>query len=341
MANVDISPPAGLAGRFPEIAPLIENQLITERFAGFERAATSSKALYNWVGAFSLVAAGIATTVLILSLTIGPRGLLTGPFGVALAITGVFGVVTQILLASGFLKRRWLLARFAAERARSIKFEAFRAVGGADAAELQARVRDFTEARLAQLELQLANGRGAYREFDPQSWLDKIPPDLVITPERFKQLAEIYRDMRLAYQIGHAAAYVDHHDDARRLPMALSEVAFLCGAVLACFDLALTLDVNGWRPLAAFTGGAEIRDFLTLGFFVLSALLFVYQRARGDHEAVERYQDYRTELARVEGQLIAAETPGEFVACVRQGELVALSELKSFMRAADRSTYVF
>ncbi len=342
-ANGDISPPERFVEANAPAAPLLSNSLIVEHFVRYEKAAVSAKRWYNRIGALSLGAAGLAMTSLIWALTLGSdlreNPLVSG----SLALMGALALVAQLALIIWRIKSRWLIGRFGAERARSIKFEAFAAAAASTPDSVGEDIRKFTAGRLGQLELQLSNGRGAFRQFEPAAWLD-IPETKPIGQADtawLDRLKSLYQELRIDFQLRHIVAQMDHLHEQSRLPASFSEVSFWSAACVSFFDLALALPLFAAPPLSFLRGGEEWRHFLTLFLFVASAILFVYQRGRGDQPAIERYTDLRVALTRMAGEVQRAESAQEFAACVRQTELVLLNELGAFMRESDTATYLF
>ena len=331
MANADIHPPKTLLGSRPRTAALLSNTAISIAFDLHETRAVNAKAWYTGLGVFSLTAIFITMASLIGAVTLASslaeqRGLTS-----ALGVLGVLGIAAQIALLATPLKRRWLAARFSAERLRGIKFQAFAyaaSEGGEEA------VKEYTDAAIAKLDVELDRPMAAMHEFEPDAALGNAPSaSAVLTPSMLAELKEGYRILRLDYQISHARHCITTIREESRLPAAASEISFWLGAALGFIDLVLSgANIDQW---------SAPRQFLTLFLFVLSAILFVFERGRSHNAALERYEDYAKKLAGAARALDQAETPGAFIGAVREAELAALAELKSFCREAEKSTYLF
>lgn len=329
MANEDIDPPMALVEQYGEYQALIVGRPLAERFAQYERAAAQAKRLYTRLGLFSLGAAFIATTSLICALTIQPGLREQASLALVFGLLGGAGVAAQIALLSKPIKERWIGSRFLAERVRGAKFHGFAAAicaGSQDAARLH------SEKALAMLTLDEAKPVAAMLEFDPET-APAIACAGTWTAQQLSDIKAIYRSLRLDFQIKHAKHCIDAIEQERRLPAAVSETSFWLGAALGYVDLILT--ALGNDSYAAW------RQFFTLFFFVTSALLFVLERGRSHTSALDRYEEYKHALARVSGALDRADTAEEIAVCIRDGERVAMRELKAFCREATRSTYLF
>lgn len=336
MANTDIDPPEAFIAAHPALAFLLDTPAISTQFAAHEQIAAPAKRRYTALGVFSLVAAFLTLSALIFTLTLN-RELENTAFTILMGALGVIGIAAQWTLLFGPFKRRWLQARFAAERMRCIKFQAFAALGaslGARASAAQA----FVQRGLAHLALELSAGRAALHEFNPETSLGEISAETTaLSLAELQELKGVYRELRLDYQIKHATGKIREINEERRMPAAGSELAFWGGAAIGYLDLVLAFE-----PLQRYGAGWEsVRHFLALFLFVSAAILFVLERGRSHNAALERYEDYRSELTRIAGALERAQTAADFVDCVRQAERTAMRELKAFCRESDKSTYLF
>jgi hypothetical protein len=331
VANADIHPPKTLLETHPGAAAMLYKPAVSEKFAGHEARAVNAKGWYTRLGVFSLAAIFLTMVSLIYAVTIAPS--LADQRGLTLAfgVLGALGIAAQIGLLATPLKRRWLAARFAAERLRGIKFQAFAyaaSEGGEEAA------KQYTEAAIGKLDVELDRPIAAMYEFDPDVTLGNAPrANELLTPSMLAELRQGYRILRLDYQINHARHCITTIREESRLPAAASEISFWLGAGLGYIDLILSgANVDQWSMQ---------RQFFTLFFFVLSAILFVLERGRSHNAALERYEDYAKKLAVAARALDQAHTPAAFIAAVREAELAALGELKAFCREAEKSTYLF
>ncbi len=94
-----------------------------------------------------------------------------------MAVIALIGLIAQGIVFFSGAKQRWLLNRFAAERVRCVKFQAFAVLGEShDKKCLEANVAAFTKEKLARLEQELLAGDAAVVQFVPQATLDYVSP---------------------------------------------------------------------------------------------------------------------------------------------------------------------
>jgi hypothetical protein len=310
---------------------LLANPKISAHFARHEANAVAAKTWYTRLGVFSLAAIFVTMASLTCALTLAPGLAENDVFTLALGGLGALGIAAQIGLLATPLKKRWLAARYGAERLRGIKFQAFAhaASEGGEGAAMR-----YVDAAIGKLDVELDNPLAAMHELEPDIAVGGAPePASALAPALLGELKESYRTLRLDYQINHARHCITAIKEESRLPAAASEISFWLGAALGYIDLILTAaNVEQW---------AVPRHFLSLFFFVLSAILFVLERGRAHNAALERYEDYAKKLTAAARALDHVKTPGAFIAAVREAETVALQELKAFCREAGKSTYLF
>lgn len=342
MANPDIDTPSDLVAAYPAFPNLLANEQVRAAFATQEQRATRAKRIYTILGHIGLFAAFLSFTAVIFIVSLEhfffeePKFFRPSDelwfkfifFGV-----GLTGLAAQMALLFSPLKKRWLNARFRAERLRSIKFQAFQAAAcGGDSA-----VAAFTSRAVAVLKSDTEdedNALAARHNFNPEAELARVDGEPCAAGHDLKQLRECYAKLRVDRQATFASGELKRITEERRLPASASEIAFWLGAALAFVDAILTFVEVSWAPLR------PLMHFATLELFVVSALLFVHERGRAYVSALERYEDYRDDMVRLAERLNHANTAAEFQACVREGELHALKELKIFCREAERSTYL-
>lgn len=336
MANADIDPPEAFIATHPGFASLLLNEPLSALYTRYDAEAVRGKRIYTFLGVYSLATIFITISALIYSLSLNRSLTQNSIFELIMALVGVSGVVAQLFLLFGPSKRRWLESRFAAERLRAIKYQAF-IEAAATGPDRTAAVSAFMQRELAHLQVELGNTRAAMHDFDPDQVLGEATPVRgEPTPQELQDLKDIYRELRLDYQVGHARRRIEELQQERRLPAAAAEISFWGGAAMGYVDVILAME-----PLRPYGMGWEgLRQFLTLFLFVSSAILFVLERGRGHNSSLERYEDYRFELSRVSWALGRARNAEEFIDCVRQAERVALRELKAFCRETDKSTYL-
>jgi hypothetical protein len=339
MSNPDIDTPPAFIQAYDEFPYLLSNPAIAAEFKACEARANKAKARYTLLGQYGLIAAFLSFSSVIYIVTIeewlsiGPK--VTAPseewwFRVIFFALGVSGVAAQIYLLIGPHKRRWLNARVHAERLRSLKFQAFKAVAcGGDQA-----VAGFTVRALGELAIEACDLRAARHNFKPEAALVELEGEPCLDGANLDKLRDCYQKLRIDRQTAFAISEIKRIEHEKKLPASWSEVLFWTGAALAYIDAILAFVEVTWPPLR------PILHCLTLELFIASALLFVLQLGRSYDQAIERYEDYREHMLEVGEQLAQANTAAEFVAGVDAAERQALRELRLFCREGRRSTYL-
>jgi len=256
------------------------------------------------------------------------------------AIVAGAGLFAQFLLIVTGTKRRWLFNRFAAERLRCLKFEAFALIGraAAEPARLPDDVVAFTREALSALELELMGGWTALVDFAPSEELMKPPqPPAEYDREFVAEAAVVYDRLRLGVQLQHfeGRAIVDTEQD--RLPQTLGEAAFAAGALIAL--LSIVVATTGLFPSFREGAPAAVLHFFAWALFAVSAVIAIYQRGAGNGPSAERYSRYVREIRRVRADAPHSDL-ALFLSTVAEMEKIALRELHDFCRDAARLSYV-
>jgi hypothetical protein len=338
-SNRDIHPSEQLVSAFPNLRSLLVNRAILQAFETRERAALRWKRRYTFLGRTALICIFVVMIFFDYEFVlVRPQSVSETSQMLATALAGI-GVAAQLAIILGKTKERWLLERFAAERLRCLKFQAFAVVAcSKDAEQLAGHVLAFTTKGIARLDQELMGGRAALDQFSP-SELSVIPhlSNTCTNSEFIHDAFRVYDSTRLEVQVQHFEHRSHVSDRRSRMPALLSEITFVLGGMLAFAQICAT----AWQ---GFQGNEHVplerwASFLTLLFFVLSAILAVYQRGAADTPDAERYRHYARELRwiRTHGEPRNAE---EFLQIVEQTEQVELRELFDFCRDAMHSSYI-
>lgn len=341
--NRDIDPSRRLALAYPELGPLITNDAVLHLFEAYEYEARRWKRVYVGLGMTALICIFLAMVLFDFQFTL--QGAYRMPRFASVLSEGVaaLGLVSQIALLTGGVSDRWLVARFAAERVRCLKFQAFALIGQSrDAATLAAKVDAFFTEQLAHLEQELMGGRAAVDEFSP-SELALMPK--IAAPDASTALlrdgAVVYDSLRLGVQAQHLERQARACEDRARLPALVSEITFAIGGLMALSQI-LFIAWSGLLQHAIPMLGGRVQSwigFVTLLMFVVSAIVAVYQRGSGNEFHMERYKHYAREVRRIRTR--ANEGGTGLLETVAQMEDVALRELFDFCRDARHSSYIF
>jgi hypothetical protein len=340
--NRDIDPAPAFVAVYSDLDFLVRNPVVAEAFATRERRAVIYKTFHDVLGKLSLAAVLLVMVALGYDLTLSARyGVVPGLEAIT-ALVGAVGLLAQLVLILGSLKERWLLERFAAERLRCIKFQAFAAVAGAsDAGGVAALAESFTRLAIANLSQELLGGRPALHEFNPDLvQLGPAPTATARPPQALLNAAQkAYEQLRLSVQAQHFKTQQQVSLEKDRAPAVVAELSFVLGGLVACLAIIMT-------------GGSRLLDqhmstlveswlhFATWSFFAVSAVTAVYQRAVSRQVNAERYLRYAQEIRGLRDRYPHKDA-ASFAQSVREMEELALHELEEFSREAERSSYIF
>lgn len=330
--NRDIQPTQETQDLYAEIGPLIKNELLEQAFSKRERDAAAAKRQYHRLGriAILLIAASAIYTV--------AEGLVLDganlPHEIALVAAGlaVAGVLLQLYLLVSGRKQVWLLNRYAAERLRSIKFQAFPlAAIASDTTELGGLANAYYTEAITRLNNEVANGAIAITQFSPTRALglaqDDDGPNAALTAQANKA----YLDLRTEFQRKFAGGERVRLDDRARWSHSSSDVLYLLAALFVAVALALKV-----VPVTQSFWG-HWADFVAVVLFIVSLSVAVLENAAIDEESRSRYAAYEEELTALIDEARLSDLP--LATLVRRTELLALRELADFCRSAQRITY--
>ena len=221
-----------------------------------------------------------------------------------------------------------------------MKFQTFALVPGAnDATELKTAVTAFTEKQMALLDQELMAGRRAVENFSPSevsllSQSGAPGENRQFVPDAFA----LYKSTRLDVQEQHFEGQARRHEERGRYPALFSEMAFVLGAGLAIIPIVAAAWNGAFLSENNLT--ASWLSFFTMGAFISSAVLAVYQRGSADAPNAERYRHYVREIRGIRMRIDPTSAESLFQT-VRDMELTELRELFEFCRDSMRASYIF
>ncbi|MEQ1817811.1 MAG: hypothetical protein ABL871_04310 [Terricaulis sp.] len=324
------------------IRPLLSNAKIERWFKRYDRAAVLWKKAYEFFGALSLVCIAAAALYLGYRLALAPTYGVLRELDAAGVIVGAVGLISQLVLIFAQLRDRWLLSRFAAERLRCLKFQAFRALFEPQRdPDLALAVDRHAEREVAGLRQELRAGYTAIGAFSPSATLPVWTASREGEADILQQAREVYDDLRIAMQLQHFEGRIEIARKKEQSPGALSDWVFVLASLLTLTELSL----NGLHLVANFDA-PEIPAFIqpwwwfvVWSLFVISAVLAIYGQARVQRVDADRYEQYRREIVEVRNQKVADWT--SFASRVYAMELIALRELQDFCRDQRYFGYLF
>jgi len=328
--NRDVFPSPELLALYQPAAVIMRNDALDRRFAQHENNAAKAKQSYHYLGRCAVLLV-LVSAIFTLAQVFGffPGGNRT--LAALMAVLGCCGLVIQLYLFISGNKARWLLNRFAAERLRSLKFQAFAMVPHCrDAADLQAHVKEFYRAQLARLEMELNAGEVALGLFLPSDAIACSPCTVSANPSMIAAARHAYRELRIVYQRRFAASQIEKLRMTERVTTSAADFLYLSGAILTVLGLlAFALQY----PLATI----RLIDFLAAAAFVVGLSKTVLDNASLAEASKSRYEQFLEAIKECDSQLMQSD--GNFSEIVCQFERLALEELGQFCRAASHISY--
>ncbi len=338
IANRDVFPSDEIRAASPMLAGLLDLPAIDEEIRARDGAAIAAKRNYHRYGrlAISLIAISAIYTVAE-ALSIVPQGA-SAIASIIAVVFAAIGIGLQAILIVTRQKEKWLLQRFAVERLRSLKFQAFRMAWLAEGPEdLAARAAGFAAREVARLDEEIAMGPSVIRSFDPAlalvaMGLPRKPANAAIA----EAADTAYTDLRMTYQKRFALGEIDRMADRRRVFESSQDLIYVCAAVFALLAL-LTKGLQAFNmtffapPLVAWI------DFLAVALFIAGASKAIMDNAGIEEQSASRYERYVRDIETITRQS-AAGCMG-LVTRIEAMERVALGELDLFCRAAARISY--
>jgi hypothetical protein len=332
--NRDVFPAPETQKIYGLVKPLIANVLIDGPFLDHENAANQAKRNFHKNGrlAMSLVLLSTLFTVLD-GLVLRSLGNLEA-LSILFIVLGILGLCLQVYLLVTRKKQDWLQHRFAAERLRSIKFQAYQLAAVAQSEDdLREKVNDFYSKEAARLDSELNAGYSALMNFSPgkslaRDWVASNPPANAMIGVC---AADAYHDLRILYQKRFAEGQILQLQQRQRIGYTAADILYLSGAGLA---------ITALMCKTAFPSAAVLRswvDFSAVAAFVLGLMLTIMDNASLVETSKVRYEDYVRALEECQHELKSANA--SFPDVVRRIERVALEELSDFCQAASQISY--
>jgi hypothetical protein len=339
--NLDIHPTEDTVAHYPALAPLVNNKSIQDDFDGYEDEAVRKKRAYQTCGKWSvwLIAASALYSVAYSTFGLDfPRQVW---ISFVFALCGAAGIILQIHIWHRDLKNAWLVARYAAERVRSIKFQAFFLAGLArNDADLALKADEYYRSGLVALRNEINGDIAVLRSFRPHDAINVEEESLEPNSRPLYDSArKAYRVLRLDYQRNFAAAEVEKLKSQGRPKRSLSDNLFVTGAVLVLATIVFKIAGQmGWIGEGDIVHSAERwLEFLSVSVFILSVTLSILDNASTADVSEQRYDDYRRGLDTVRTEVELAKAP--FNDEIRRTEKLALRELQDFCASASLINY--
>ncbi|MEZ5997964.1 MAG: hypothetical protein R3B98_04660 [Hyphomonas sp.] len=327
-ANRDMFPTDATLALYPNIRCLLENPAIDQAFERHEELAVKGKRDYHMLGRLSILLIALSSVYNVAEALVLP--IFPGRFYVAvvMALAAAAGIALQGYILFSQAKKRWLLNRFACERLRSLKFQAFAHAAAASSCEdLSPAVATWTSAELTRLENELNAGMSLLDTFVPAKALAPPATPAAAGPLAAEALAA-YRELRISYQERFAASELHRLGENRRILNSSADLLYLSGAGLVFVSLIAKIlaaqDIGRWA------------DFLAVTSFIGGISKTVLENAALSDPSTARFERYRQDIL---DTAHTATDPGTLSKTIAKMEWLALEELDHFSRASKSISY--
>ncbi|MCR9269381.1 MAG: hypothetical protein NXH72_05295 [Hyphomonadaceae bacterium] len=330
--NRDVFPSQETSALFVSIEPLIINPVIDEAFNRYEARAVQAKRTYHQFGRLSVLLITASSIYAFADALIIPDFPHQIWLSVFLGLLAALGIMLQLYLLASKKKTTWLLSRFATERLRSAKFQAYALAEGArDTQDLQREVEAFSKRIVAEIENELNAGISVLDTFRPGDAM--VAPSTPVqpgNPQILETARTAYTELRIKYQQRFAMSEVDRLRRGQRYYASLSDMLYLSGASLVLTSLLLRV----FYADAAIWG--HWIDFLASATFISAVAIAILDHGRLAKRSSARFLDYHAAIE----DLASPEASGRGLNLwVGEMELIVLDELRSFSEASQTISY--
>jgi hypothetical protein len=332
IANRDVFPTSATTKVFEPIKTLFEIPAIDEAFNRHEAAAVRAKRRYHRFGRIAIVLIAFSSIYTVAEAIIIPAYPLQPIVSAIAVFLAGFGILLQIYLIVTHQKEKWLLNRYAVERLRSAKFQAYHLGHIAeDADELERLSDQFAIRQVAQIENELNGGDSVFRAFQPVGAVSVVrTPKKPANADLARITKDAYCELRVQYQRRFAQSELTHFANRRRVFYSSQDMIYLSAAAFAFFALATKLfaGLDG-----SFASGWL--DFLAVTLFIVGATVSILDNASIEEQSQTRFEQYVRDIERISAD--ADQT--NLLDLVYNMELLCLQELDTFCRAGERISY--
>jgi len=327
--------------QYKDIDPLLNSPTLDKEFNKRNMAANTAKRKYHGLGQLAILLVAMSAIFTIAEALILPEIL----DNIILKFTAVtmagIGIVLQCYLILTKQKQKWLINRFASERLRSLKFQAYAfAHISEDVKDLKAKVQSYIDKELAKLENELNAGLAVLKNFAPNKVVENIEAQNIATKAKPKnaELAKIaiqaYTELRVQYQRNFALSELSNFTGRRRIFNSSQDMIYLAAAAFAFISLGTK--IVGPQAMGINTGWI---DFLAVTLFILGATEAIMDNALLEEQSQSRFEQYVRNIEEISGGKNMGRA--NLSALVLDMERLCLNELDVFCRAAERISYRF
>lgn len=335
-SNRDVFPADATVAIHKPISALIETPEIDQEFLRRDAIAIKAKRRFHTFGQSAIVLIAVSAIYTIAeTLLISDWAYRNVTSLVAVLMAGM-GIGFQAYIMLTDQKPKWLLNRYAVERLRSLKFQAFALAQEAiDSEALREAVEDHSRRGLALLQNEINAGIAVVRTFSPaRAMLVQPKTKKPANAEIAAEARAAYADLRVDYQKRFAQSELENFSTRRRLLSSSQDIIYLCAATFAFLALGAKLASQfGIQFQTAWI------DFMAVFFFILGATEAIMDNATLEEQSRTRYEQYVRDIEALSAKAENKTAPLSQI--VAEMERLSLEELDKFCRAATRISYRF
>ncbi|MGB3626678.1 MAG: hypothetical protein WA989_12665 [Henriciella sp.] len=335
-SNRDVFPAEATLSIHEPISGLLETPELDQEFLRRDAIAMKAKRRFHTFGQSAIVLIAVSAIYTIAETLLFSDWAYRNITSLIAVLMAGIGIGFQAYIMLTDQKPKWLLNRYAVERLRSLKFQAFALAQEAkDSAALRAAANDHARRGLALLQNELNAGIAVVRTFSPARAMIVHPKTRKpVNPEITAEARAAYGDLRVDYQKRFAQSELESFSSRRRLLSSSQDIIYLCAATFAFLALGAKLASHfGMDFQTAWI------DFMAVCFFILGATEAIMDNATLEEQSRTRYEQYVRDIEALAAKAESKTVPLSQI--VADMERLSLEELDKFCRAATRISYRF
>ena len=321
--NQDIFVDESIAQNYPSIFHFVKCRPLEERFKSEEKTAIFNKQLFQWGSMCSLLMIGSGVIASSYYVLIGAPATAL-PTIKWLSLLVILGSVMQIVLWRTNAKEKWIIARYAAARIRSIKAQLIAQSAFLSNNQLtEEYANKYVKIQLEKLNKDLETQLGVLKIFSA----DRIVQLSKKSNEAYPQLEEskaAYDFFRIVYQSNFAIHEAKNLQDNVENFKGVGLTVFFCLAIAG----AVVSSLSVFDPSIGFGYSQSQLLFVSISLFVVSAVMGLASRISLREPNRDRYDKYIKDLEMI--KFMMAEDGASFFDKVMEMESLAADELKAF-----------
>ncbi len=333
-ANRDLFPTDETISLFETVRPLLVNKLVDDAFKKHNDVSVAAKKIYHSLGRIATILIAISAIYTVADALVIPAYSGMNLVAAVIGLAAGLGIVIQIYILVTNQKREWLLNRYASERLRAIKFQAFLLASTAsDTDDLEVKAKAYAQEKVTQLANELNSDMAALDRFTPSQALQLVEtPNKPVNPDLEQSAKAAYQELRVVYQKRFADSELRRLDNQQRVINTSADLLYLLASFLVFGSLVVKVASSGGAGLLG-----NWLDFLAVTTFIIGISKEILENAALGEQSKIRFEQYGKDLSEIERDL--ANPKVKLRSIIEQTERVALDELDDFCRASQRINY--